>query len=113
MFSAKEGLVDAGPILTFPLVISVDLNRFPAGKYTQYIHVGLADQSLVRVPVGDFSVAWDMRVWETSRRNFLVEARFLIGDDEDFESFTQKSTGEQEAILSAMGDSSTRIPIPV
>jgi GWxTD domain-containing protein len=51
--------------------------------------------------MGSFSVAWDMRSWEVTRRSLLVEARFLL-DDKDFKGFANKSVGEQEMIVQAM-----------
>ena len=92
---------DRGLVAKYPLVITEDLNEFPAGNYTLYVNAGHSDQLLVRVRCGSFSVAWDMRTWELSRRDFLAEARFLLGDEE-FEAFQRKGIGEQESELQAM-----------
>jgi len=83
-------------VATYPILITEDLNLFPAGKYSLYVSAGVRDKALVRRPAGSFSVAWDMRTWEVARRDFIQEAKFLL-DEKDFKSFAQKSIGEQEA----------------
>lgn len=88
-------------VATYPILITEDLNLFPAGKYSLYISAGVRDKALVRRPAGSFSVAWDMRTWEVARRDFIQEAKFLV-DEKDFKGFAQKSIGEQEAIVQAM-----------
>jgi GWxTD domain-containing protein len=50
---------------------------------------------------GDFSVAWDLRTWETPRREYLAEARFLLGDKE-YKNFVTRPAGDQEHILDAL-----------
>jgi len=66
-----------------------------------WVSFGLDGQMLRRVRCGDFSVAWDIRTWETPRREFLAEARFLLGDA-DFADFQQLDIGEQEKRLDRM-----------
>jgi GWxTD domain-containing protein len=88
-------------LATFPILITEDLNMFPAGKYSLYVSAAVRDDPLVRRLAGSFSVAWDMRTWEMARRNFILEAKFLL-DDKDLQGFTEKSIGEQEAIVQAM-----------
>lgn len=83
------------------VLLTEDLNRLVAGTYTLYIDAGVDNQLLTRVMAGSFNVAWDMRTWEVSRRSFISEARFLL-EEEEFDRFTTKSAGEQEAILRAM-----------
>ncbi|MEE9270290.1 MAG: GWxTD domain-containing protein [Candidatus Krumholzibacteria bacterium] len=98
----SQAATDPGTgIITYRVVINEDLNRFPAGRYALYLNAGLEDQLLVRVVAGRFNVAWDMKTWETSRRNLIAEARFLLEAD-DFEDFASKSVGEQERTLQAM-----------
>lgn len=86
---------------TYPVFLNEDLTTVPAGSYTLYLSFGLDGQSLARVKSGDFSVAWDLRTWEIPHREYLAEARFLLGDDE-FKAFQQKTAGEQEQVLDAL-----------
>jgi GWxTD domain-containing protein len=88
-------------VATYPILITEDLNLFPAGKYTLYVSAGARDELLVRRLAGSFHVAWDMRTWEVARRNLIAEAKFLL-DDKDLKGFVNKSIGEQEAIVRAM-----------
>ncbi|MEJ2721346.1 MAG: GWxTD domain-containing protein, partial [bacterium] len=67
--------------------------------YSLYVNAGLSDQLLVRMRCGAFSVAWDLRTWEISRRDYISEARFLIGDQKIFDDFEDLSLGEQEKLL--------------
>ncbi len=92
---------EGAALRTYPVFLSEDLTTVPAGTYTLYLSFGLAGQSIARVKSGDFSVAWDLRTWEVPRREYLAEARFLLGDDE-FKAFQQKSPGEQEQVLDAL-----------
>jgi GWxTD domain-containing protein len=88
---------------------SADLSRFPergpdhvGGRNASlYLTFGLEGQSIARVKSGDFSIAWDLRSWEIPHREYLAEARFLLGDDE-FKAFQGKPAGEQEQILDAL-----------
>ncbi|UCG51995.1 MAG: GWxTD domain-containing protein [Candidatus Latescibacterota bacterium] len=91
-----------GALVTYPIVIQEDLNTLAAGTYTLYVNAGLSDQLLVRMRCGAFSVAWDMRTWEVSRRDYIAEARFLLGGQDDYDDFEKKSIGEQEKILDKM-----------
>lgn len=91
----------AGKIATFPILLRENLDRFPAGTYVVYVDVSIGDQDPVRVKAGSFSVTWDMRTWEITRRSLVQEARFLL-DENDFKGFSQKSVGDQEAIVQAM-----------
>jgi GWxTD domain-containing protein len=84
--------------VTYPILIREDINILPAGRYSLYINAGFQDQLLFRMRCGGFSVAWDMRSWEMSRKNLLAEANFLL-DDTEFDAFEKKSTGEQELML--------------
>ncbi|MEJ2720743.1 MAG: GWxTD domain-containing protein, partial [bacterium] len=86
-------------LVTYPIVIQEDLNTLPAGSYSLYVNAGLSDQLLVRMRCGAFSVAWDLRTWEISRRDYISEARFLIGDQKIFDDFEDLSLGEQEKVL--------------
>lgn len=86
---------------TYPVLIRHDVTQFPAGTYSLYVSFGLEGKQLSRVRAGAFSVAWDMRTWEIPRREYLAEARFLLGDEE-YKSFKKKSVGEQENILDRM-----------
>lgn len=90
-----------GGMKAYPVVIREDLSTFPAGAYTLNFSFGVGNRIWSRVRAGMFSVAWDMRTWEVSRRSFLAEARFLLGDEE-FELFRNKSLGEQEQMLDAL-----------
>ncbi len=83
---------------TYPVVIHEDLSALEAGAYTLFLSFGLDGQSLTRIKAGDFSVAWDMRTWEIPRREYLAEARFLLGDD-DFKKFQSLNPGQQEKML--------------
>ncbi|MDH3217677.1 MAG: GWxTD domain-containing protein [Candidatus Krumholzibacteria bacterium] len=97
---SRAGTV-ASDLITYPFLITEDLNRFPAGSYSLYVNGGVGEQWLVRVHSGNFSVAWDLRTWEVSRSSYIAEARFLL-DDEDFDQFASKAIGEQESILQNM-----------
>jgi len=85
-------------ILTYPLLIQEDLNRLPAGTYTLFVNARTKEQLMTRVRCGAFHVAWDMRTWEISRRDYIAEARFLL-DPKEFELFLSKPVGEQEQML--------------
>lgn len=101
-FSPESGESVPGSHRTFPVVITEDLNLFLAGNYTLYVGATReSGEELAKVRMGTFDVAWDMRTWEMSRRDFLAEARFLLGDKE-FDEFKTKSVGEQEVLLRAM-----------
>jgi GWxTD domain-containing protein len=86
---------------TYPVVIKEDLTKLPAGSYSLLFSFGLGKRTLSRVRGGAFSVAWDIRTWETARRSFHAEARFLLGDKE-YAVFAAKSAGEQEQMLDAL-----------
>lgn len=88
-------------ITTYPVVLREDLSQVRAGNYTLYLTFALEGNTLARVRGGDFSVAWDLRTWETPRREYLAEARFLLGDRE-FKTFETKTPGDQERILDAL-----------
>lgn len=90
-----------GKITPYPVVLREDLTRFRAGIYTLFLTFSMDGKTLARVRGGDFSVAWDLRTWETPRRLYLAEARFLLGDRE-YKSFEGKQPGEQEVALDAL-----------
>ena len=90
-----------GALTTYPVVLREDLSAFVAGSYTLYFTFALEGNTMARVRGGDFSVAWDLRTWETPRREYLAEARFLLGDRE-YKSFEGKQPGEQEQMLDAL-----------
>lgn len=92
---------EGGALRTYPVLIREDLSTVVAGTYSLFLSFGLDGQTIARVKSGDFSVAWDLRTWEIPRREYLAEARFLLGDDE-FKAFQQKSPGEQEQVLDAL-----------
>jgi GWxTD domain-containing protein len=92
---------DEGTLLTYPILIRHDVTTFPAGTYSLYVSFSLNGHQLSRVRAGSFSVAWDIRTWEVPRREYLAEARFLVGDEE-YKLFEEKSVGEQEEILDKM-----------
>jgi len=85
----------------FPVIIRHDLNKLPAGQYDLYVAVSEHGRLLQRIRCGRFSVAWDMRTWETPRRAYLAEARFLL-DDTNYDEFQDLSPGEQEARVAAL-----------
>jgi GWxTD domain-containing protein len=85
-------------LVTYPILIQEDLNNLIAGSYTLYLSAGLTDQLMVRMRAGRFNVAWDLRTWEVTRRDYLVEARFLLSDG-DFAKFEELGMGEQEKSL--------------
>ncbi len=92
---------EAAGLRTYPVLLREELSTVPAGAYSLYLSFGLDAHSIARVKSGDFSVAWDLRTWEIPRREYLAEARFLLGDDE-FRAFQGKSPGEQEQVLDAL-----------
>ncbi len=94
----------APPLLRFPVLIKEDLNTLPAGSYALYANVLLGDRLVGRYRCGMFSVAWDLKTWESSRRTYLAEARFLLGD-KDFQEFRRKSLGDQERMLKKLWES--------
>jgi GWxTD domain-containing protein len=87
-----------------PVLFEEDLNVFPAGSYALYANIVLDDRLIGRFRCGMFSVAWDLRTWESSRRTYLAEARFLLGD-KDFQDFRNKSLGDQEKMLLELWES--------
>ncbi len=87
-----------GELATYPVFWQTDLNRFPAGAYQVVYFFKQDGVVLRRARGGTFSVAWDLRTWEVSRRDFLAEARFLLGDIK-FEEFRLTMPGEQEQTL--------------
>lgn len=91
----------APQIKSYPVLIREDLTKFPAGTYSLQFSFGLGGKTISRVRGGAFSVAWDMRTWEVARRNYHLEARFLLGD-KAYEEFDRKSLGDQERMLDAM-----------
>jgi len=91
----------ADEITAYPVVLREDLSQVRAGNYTLYLTFSLDGTTLTRVRGGDFSVAWDLRTWEVPRRQYLAEARFLLGDRE-FKTFETKTPGEQEHLLDVM-----------
>ncbi|HEX5131796.1 MAG TPA: GWxTD domain-containing protein [Candidatus Krumholzibacteria bacterium] len=91
-------VVSAGQARAYPVVIREDLTQLVAGSYELYLSFGLDGTTLTRVRAGDFTVAWDIRTWEVPRREYLAEARFLLGDV-DYKKFTALSPGEQEQEL--------------
>ena len=97
----KLGSRPGDPVVTYPIVIQEDINTLAAGTYTLYVNAGVSDgELLVRMRCGAFNIAWDMRTWEISRRDYLAEARFLLGDKKgDFEDFEKLSLGEQEQVI--------------
>ncbi|MBI4720588.1 MAG: GWxTD domain-containing protein [Chitinivibrionia bacterium] len=84
-----------------PILIQEDLTAYPAGTYTLFGQFSIGDRTEVRVRGGTFSVAWEMRSWETSRRSMLAEARVLL-EDEAYEQFKDKNRAEQEKMLAAL-----------
>lgn len=97
----NDPVVPPERLRTYPILIREDVNTFPAGAYSIVYYFGVKDRVLRRVNGGRFSVAWDIRTWEVPRRDFMAEARFLLGDD-DYSEFILKSTGEQEQVLDKM-----------
>jgi len=91
----------SGKLSAYPVVLREDLAAVRAGSYTLYLTFALDGNTLARVRGGDFSVAWDIRTWETPRREYLAEARFLLGDRE-YKEFVGKTPGQQEQILDAL-----------
>lgn len=87
-----------GSLRAYPVLIREDLTRFPAGTYSLYVSFGLDGNLLRRVRCGTFSIAWDIRTWEVPRREYLAEARFLLGDTE-FDEFRFLDLGDQEKML--------------
>jgi len=92
------------PILCFPVLFREDLTVFPAGGYALYANIRVDGNLVGRYRCGVFSVAWDLRTWEASRRTYLAEARFLLGDKE-YKQFLGKSLGEREKMLHALWES--------
>lgn len=85
----------------YPVVLHEDLNQVRAGNYTLYVTFALHGNTVKRVRAGDFSVAWDLRTWELPRREYLAEARFLLGDRE-YKNFVTRTPGEQERMLDVL-----------
>lgn len=94
----KSPPATGGGFDVYPIVIREDLTRFPAGAYSLYVSAGIDEGGHVNVPCGKFAVAWDMRTWELSRKTYLSEARFLLGDD-DYDTFKTYDMGKQETML--------------
>ncbi len=88
-------------ITAYPVVLREELSKVRAGNYTLYFTFALEGKTIARVRGGDFSVAWDLRTWELPRREYLAEARFLLGDKE-FKVFEARPVGEQERMLDAL-----------
>lgn len=82
----------------YPILIQEDLATFPAGDYTLFGQFTVENAQPVRVRSGTFHVAWEIRTWETSKRNLLAEARFLLDTDE-YQAYLNKSRAEQERII--------------
>lgn len=89
---------------TYPIVIREDLTEITAGSYSLYVRFRLGGKTMSRVRSGKFSVAWDLRTWELPRREYLAEARFLLGDRE-FDEFATLGLGEQEATITKLWQS--------
>ena len=103
-FTPRGGeLTTVGRYQVCPVVVEADLNAFEAGSYSLYADTRLEDRLISRFRCGGFSVAWDMRTWETTRNTYFAEARFLLGD-EMFNLFMLKDYGEQEKTLNALWD---------
>jgi len=86
---------------TYPVVIREDLSQVKAGAYSLYVTFRIDGKTMTRVRSGKFSVAWDLRTWETPRREYLAEARFLLGD-EDFDKFKTMGLGDQEVAIARL-----------
>ena len=95
---SKSGLtpVKNGRILIFG---SFDVNTWPAGNYTARVEV-LHGGALRATSAKEFSVVWQLINWQKPRRDVLVEARVIFGDNE-FSEFRRMSIGEQERVLTA------------
>ncbi len=91
----------AGGLRAWPLLVREDLSRVPAGRYALAVTFTDGHGGTQRVACGTFSVAWDLHTWETRRRDYLAEARFLL-EDVDFEEFAKLEPGEQERRLAEM-----------
>lgn len=87
---------------TLPILVTEDLNQLAAGSYTLFLNASHGDELLVRRLCGKFQIAWDMRTWESSRRSFEYEARFLLDGPNEFDDFMRLNVGEQEAMLAKM-----------
>jgi len=87
-----------GVLRGYPMVIRQDLNQIKAGSYALYLYFGLDGTTMRRVRSGRFSIAWDIRTWELSRRQYLAEARFLL-DDDSFTEFKTLAFGDQEIMM--------------
>ncbi len=98
-----------GQLLIYPLLLREDLTIFDAGSYSLYVNIKLEEQLISRFRCGRFSVAWDLMTWETPRRAYLAEARFLLGD-EGFKEFLVKSIGEREKMLEALWEALDPLP---
>lgn len=98
-----------GRLGIYPVVIREDVTALVAGSYALYFSLGLGGQTRARVKAGEFSIAWDLRTWEIPRREYLAEARFLLGD-KDFAAFQGKSQGEQEQTLDALWKTFDPVP---
>ncbi|MFH1756019.1 MAG: GWxTD domain-containing protein, partial [Candidatus Latescibacterota bacterium] len=105
----RSSQADQPAVMSCPVFIKADLTAFPAGSYTLYANIKREDQLLGRFRCGMFSIAWDLRTWETSRLTYLAEARFLLGDKE-FQQFRAKNLGEQEKMLLELWESMDPTP---
>lgn len=82
----------------YPILVQEDLATFPAGDYTLFGQFTVGAEQPVRIRGGDFHIAWEMRTWETSKRNLLAEARFLL-DPKEYKVYLTESRAEQERII--------------
>lgn len=103
LFSPEEAIVSGKVrgVSVYPILIQEDLTTFPAGDYALFGQFTVGDEQPVRIRGGNFHIAWEMRTWETSMRNLLAEARFLL-DPEEYKSYLQESRAEQERIVKQM-----------
>lgn len=98
--SAEEAIPSSRSpgVSVYPILIQEDLATFPAGDYTLFGQFIVGADQPVRVRGGDFHIAWEMRTWETSKRNLLAEARLLL-EPEEYKAYVRESRAEQERII--------------
>ena len=90
-------LLSSGPSFS---QTAFDIGSLPAGGYDLVLVVGGGSHPEVERRVR-FNVAWRLYTWRGDAHDRVDEVHFLVDDQDEEDRFTERTPGEQEAILNA------------